>query len=97
MIDKELIPLGEIAARTPNSFVDGPFGSEMKSDEYTETGVRLIQLQNIEDGAWIDDNQKFISADKFAALKRHGAVPGDMAIAKMADPVARQLCASSHC
>jgi len=34
----------------------------------------------------IDDNQKFISADKFAALKRHGAVPGDMAIAKMADP-----------
>ena len=54
MIDKELIPLGEIAARTPNSFVDGPFGSEMKSDEYTETGVRLIQLQNIGDGAWID-------------------------------------------
>jgi type I restriction enzyme, S subunit len=84
-----LVPLGDVAASTPNSFVDGPFGSEMKSDEYTDDGVRLIQLQNIGDGVWIDENKKFISAEKFETLKRHGAVPGDIAIAKMADPVAR--------
>jgi type I restriction enzyme, S subunit len=78
-----------VAASTSNSFVDGPFGSEMKSDEYTKEGVRLIQLQNIGDGSWIDDNKKFISEEKFTSLKRHGAVPGDIAIAKMADPVAR--------
>jgi len=97
MIDKELIPLGEIAARTPNSFVDGPFGSEMKSDEYTETGVRLIQLQNIGDGAWIDDNQKFISADKFAALKRHGGRPGRYGYRQDGRSRGSSLCASSHC
>jgi type I restriction enzyme, S subunit len=84
-----LVPLSDVAAPKPNSFVDGPFGSEMKSDEYTEEGVRLIQLQNIGDGIWIDENKKFISEEKFTTLKRHGAVPGDIAIAKMADPVAR--------
>ena len=87
--ETNLVPLGDVAASVPNSFVDGPFGSEMKSDEYTDEGVRLIQLQNIGDGIWIDDNKKFISAEKFATLKRHGAVPGDIAIAKMADPIAR--------
>jgi type I restriction enzyme S subunit len=61
----------------------------MKSSEYSERGVRLVQLQNIGDGYWIDDNKKFIPLEKFETLKRHGAVPGDIVIAKMADPVAR--------
>jgi type I restriction enzyme S subunit len=85
----DMVPLAEVATPVSNSFVDGPFGSEMKSNEYKEGGVRLIQLQNIGDGAWIDENKKFISEEKFATLRRHGAVPGDIAIAKMADPVAR--------
>ena len=87
--ETSLVALGDVAASTPNSFVDGPFGSDMKSDEYTKDGVRLIQLQNIGDGNWLNDNKKFISEEKFTLLKRHGAVAGDIAIAKMADPVAR--------
>ena len=87
--ETSLVLLSNVAASTSNSFVDGPFGSEMKSNEYTKEGVRLIQLQNIGDGRWIDDNKKFISEEKFSSLKRHGAAPGDIAIAKMADPVAR--------
>ncbi|MDI7925230.1 restriction endonuclease subunit S [Ferirhizobium litorale] len=83
------IELADIAERTSNSFVDGPFGSSLKSDEYTQAGIRLIQLQNIGINEWNDDNKKFISEQKFLSLQRHGAVPGDIAIAKMADPVAR--------
>jgi type I restriction enzyme, S subunit len=85
----QLIPLEQVAAPGPHNFVDGPFGSEMKSSEYSERGVRLVQLQNIGDGYWIDDNKKFIPLEKFETLRRHGAIPGDIAIAKMADPVAR--------
>jgi type I restriction enzyme S subunit len=81
--------LRDIAEPTDGAFVDGPFGSNLKSDEYVESGVRLIQLQNIGDGYWKDDNKKFINAVKFRSLARHGAIPGDIAIAKMADPVAR--------
>ncbi len=85
----QLLPLGKIASNSSNSFVDGPFGSNLKSDEYTTEGVRLIQLQNIGDGEWIDDNKIFTSEKKYQELKRHSAFPGDIAIAKMADPIAR--------
>ncbi|WP_069301493.1 restriction endonuclease subunit S [Neptunicoccus sediminis] len=85
----ERVELGDIAERSEGSFVDGPFGSSLKSDEYTEEGVRLIQLQNIGINEWFDANQKFISERKFLSLQRHGTVPGDIAIAKMAEPVAR--------
>ena len=83
------VPLKEIASDVLNSFVDGPFGSNLKTDEYTDEGVRLIQLQNIGDGAWIDENKKFTSERKFQELKRHSALPEDIVIAKMADPIAR--------
>jgi len=83
------LQLGAVSSADPYSFVDGPFGSNLKSSEYTTSGVRLIQLQNIGDGYWIDDNRKFINERKFRTLQRHGAVPGEIAIAKMAEPVAR--------
>ena len=83
------VPLKEIASDALNSFVDGPFGSNLKTEEYTDEGVRLIQLQNIGDGTWIDENKKFTSESKFQELKRHSAFPGDIAVAKMADPIAR--------
>jgi len=87
--DHMRVLLRDIAEPTDGAFVDGPFGSNLKSDEYVESGVRLIQLQNIGDGYWKNDNKKFITDLKFRSLARHGAIPGDIAIAKMADPVAR--------
>jgi type I restriction enzyme S subunit len=87
--DHERVLLRDIAEPTDGAFVDGPFGSNLKSDEYVESGVRLIQLQNIGDGYWKDDNKKYITDLKFRSLARHGAMPGDIAISKMADPVAR--------
>lgn len=83
------LPLAELAAPNSDAFVDGPFGSNLKSSEYVEAGVRLIQLQNIGEGEWRDDNKKYITPEKFRTLERHGAVAGDIAIAKMAEPVAR--------
>jgi type I restriction enzyme S subunit len=83
------ITLDQVASLDHNSLVDGPFGSDLKMSEYTSAGVRLIQLQNIGEGVWIDSNQRFIPLSKFNDLSRHAAYPGDIAIAKMADPVAR--------
>jgi len=87
--DWEVRPLADAAANQPNSFVDGPFGSNLKASEYSDEGVRLIQLQNIGEGIWYDENEKFIPEGKFQELIRHATYPGDIAIAKMADPVAR--------
>lgn len=88
--DWDIVNLGDVASSSiSNSFVDGPFGSNLKTSEYTEKGVRIIQLQNIGDGYWNDDNKKYISTTKFEQLKRHVAYPNDIAIAKMAEPLAR--------
>ena len=75
--------------------VDGPFGSDLKSEEYVDEGVPLIQLNNIGVGVHTASNLKFITEDKAATLARHCAVPGDLVIAKMAEPVARAAVVSN--
>ncbi|EJD6540330.1 restriction endonuclease subunit S [Providencia rettgeri] len=82
-------PLGLVAAKGRTSFVDGPFGSDLKSDEYQDEGIPLIQLNNIVIGKHILQNMKYITEKKMHQLSRHIAKPNDIVIAKMADPVAR--------
>ncbi len=85
----EIRPLSSFAAEGATSIVDGPFGSDLKVSDYTETGVRVLQLQNLGDGYFIDGNRIFVSRDKATQLARCIARPGDLIIAKMADPLAR--------
>lgn len=82
-------PLSDFASNEPNSFVDGPFGSDLKVSDYTDDGVRILQLQNLGDGYFIDDNVIFTSTLKAASLSRCLVRPGDLLIAKMAEPLAR--------
>src|SRR5688572_27950736 len=42
--------VAELAAKEKNSITDGPFGSNLKTEHYKETGPRVIRLQNIGDG-----------------------------------------------
>ncbi|WP_122761113.1 restriction endonuclease subunit S [Pseudomonas viridiflava] len=81
--------LGYLAKEDKFSFVDGPFGSDLKSSDYKEDGTPLIQLNNIRDSKHVMQNMKFIAEEKKQQLLRHLAIPGDIVIAKMADPVAR--------
>ncbi len=86
--------LSYISAYDRNSFVDGPFGSDLKSSDYKESGVPLIQLNNIKDGKHVLQNYKFITEKKRVELSRHVALPNDIVIAKMAEPVARSAIVS---
>lgn len=49
----------------------------------------MIQLNNIRDSKHVLQNMKFITEEKKNKLLRHITIPGDVVIAKMADPVAR--------
>lgn len=86
--------LGYLAAQGRATFVDGPFGSDLKTDDYKESGIPLIQLNNIRDSKHLTQNMKFISEKKKQVLIRHLAKPGDIVIAKMAEPVARSAIVS---
>lgn len=71
------------------SFTGGPFGSNLKAEDYTPTGVRIIQLQNIGDGAFNDDNKIFTSHEKADELISCNIYAGEIIISKMGDPVGR--------
>lgn len=82
--------LGSIA--DPNkrwSFTGGPFGSNLKSSDYTDDGVRIIQLQNIGDGEFKDNYEVFTSPQKADELLSCNIYPGEIILSKMGDPVAR--------
>ncbi|MGE5120163.1 restriction endonuclease subunit S [Yersinia enterocolitica] len=70
-------------------FVGGPFGSNLKSEEYTDSGIRIIQLQNIGDGEFLNNNKIYTSLEKADQLLNCNIYPNDILISKMGDPVAR--------
>ena len=80
--------LDNISAPENYSFVDGPFGSNLKREHYVDYGVRIIQLQNIGEGFWKDYNKIYTSIEKADELIRCNAFPGELVIAKM-NPIAR--------
>ncbi len=63
-----------------NSITDGPFGSNLKTEHYTTQGPRVIRLQNIGDGKYVDAIAH-ISEAHFERLKKHRVFAGDLVIA----------------
>lgn len=71
------------------SFIGGPFGSNLKSSDYVEDGIRIIQLQNIGDGQFNEGYKIFTSKEKADELLANNIYPGDIILSKMGDPVGR--------
>lgn len=74
--------LGSLAKK----FSDGPFGSNLKSEHYVESGVRVVRLQNIGAGDFIDDDKAYISEEHFEKIAKHECVPGDILVGTLGDP-----------
>ncbi len=71
------------------SLVDGPFGTNLKTEHYQSSGVRVIRLQNIADGRFEDTDKAYIAEEHAKTLGRHEARPGDVLIAAMGDVLPR--------
>ena len=73
----------EIAKNDKFAIVDGPFGTQLHSDEYTETGIPLVRIENLSfSGKFSPENLAFISEKKAKQLNRSRVVPDDLIIAK---------------
>jgi type I restriction enzyme, S subunit len=82
------VPLAELAAPEPNSITDGPFGSKLKTEHYTESGPRVLRLQNIGDGFFFDE-RAHISDAHFGTLQKHRVFEGDLIIAALGETLPR--------
>lgn len=62
------------------SVSDGPFGSNLKTNDYTSSGVRVIRLENIGYGEFIEDKKSFISQEKYETIKKHTVSVGAIVV-----------------
>jgi restriction endonuclease S subunit len=71
------------SAAISTQVVDGPFGSDLKVDEYVPEGVPLLRVSNCRTGRiQIDDEMVFITEAKHAELIRSEVLPGDVLLTK---------------
>lgn len=63
----------------------GPFGSQLKSDEYEDGGIPVINPSHIIAGEIVPDPRIAVSAQKAAQLARHTLEEGDLVAARRGD------------
>ncbi len=83
------VPLSDLFLDPNNSIVGGPFGSNLKSDEYKVEGVPIIRIQNIDRNRFIDKNINFVTEEKADFLSKHSFQSGDIIITKLGEPVGK--------
>lgn len=63
---------------------DGPFGSNLKKEHYTlNREARIIQLSNIGERGWRNENVKYTTFEHAETISRSKVNSGDIVIAKM--------------
>lgn len=83
MRDWKEMSLEELTGKIHNSIVDGPFGSNLKTSDYTESGVPVLQGLNITNDKFIWKDVRYISHKKAKDLYRSNAVEGDILSVKI--------------
>ena len=78
---KELLP--------PGGIFDGPFGSNLKTVDYTDKGVRVVRLENISSLRFIHSKETYISQEKYEILAKHTICAGDLIFASFIDEEVR--------
>lgn len=57
---------------------DGPFGSNLKTSDYVEQGIRIVRLENLKN-AWFDDTKRsFVTREKYQTISSHTVYPDDL-------------------
>jgi len=68
-------------AQIAKRIADGPFGSDLKVEEYQPEGIPLLRVTNLKTGE-IDGDLVFISPEKHNQLKRSCVYPNDVVLTK---------------
>lgn len=71
-----------------SAITDGPFGSNLKSSHYQDFGPRVIRLQNIGDGVFVDA-RAHISESHYSELLKHAVQEDDLVIAMLGEVLPR--------
>jgi len=70
----------------PYSLAIGPFGSNLKVNDYATTGVPLVFVRNIRTASFGGTDTVFVTPEKAKALSAHKVTAGDLLVTKMGNP-----------
>jgi len=62
--------------------VDGPFGTQLKVEEYVNEGIPVVRVSDVKTGELVDNNLVFITPKKHKQLIRSQVLPGDVILTK---------------
>ncbi len=78
------LPLAKITGNENDCLVDGPFGTSINvKNDYMETGIPVIRINNIRPFKFVPVNLKYITHKKFIELKRHNIINNDILLVKV--------------
>ena len=75
---------------------DGPFGSNLKSEHYCESGVRVIRLQNISAGYFLDEDKAYVGMDHYEKISKYTCKSGEIVIGTLGEPNLRACIIPEH-
>jgi type I restriction enzyme S subunit len=80
------IRLKRIAKKEQNSFVNGPFGSDLLTSELVETGIPVIYIRDIKINKYIRVSESYITEQKSEQLSAFKTYPENILVTKVGDP-----------
>lgn len=76
----------QLSSADTHSLAIGPFGSNLKVSDYTDSGIPLIFVRTIRSLDFGDERRVYVSTRKAAELKAHRVSGGDVLVTKMGAP-----------
>ncbi|MGI0480542.1 restriction endonuclease subunit S [Geminocystis sp. CENA526] len=79
----EVATLESISTDKPYAIVDGPFGSNLKTEHYREQGIPVIQSGFVTSGKFFAESYVYVDQFLFNTQKRSAVEAGDIVMAKI--------------
>jgi len=83
----ESSPLKDLCAKYKNDIVDGPFGSNLKTNDFKDEGIPVLKIQHVKQFKINYSKPTFISHQKYGELRRHSFRKGDIVLTKLGKPL----------